>query len=616
MTLRSRRIVMIIDAVLAVFTLWLAVSLKNEEWFIVPLSSAPLVIAAPVLTVTVLSMFGVYRAIDHHLQSAQLLMFAKAFGLYGLLFLMLCIVLYPTGVPRSVGVIQPVLLSLSVIAYRLAGLLWREHVEARVADGPKTRCYVYGAGSAGRLLVHALKHSPFEVIGFIDDAPEKAGRTLEGLPVTTSAALQPSDLMGVEKVMLAMPSLAGHDRERIYGHLSQLGYQVVTVPRLLDLVSGYSQIADLRPLDIEDLLDRPAIKPNPLLIEKLLVDRVVAITGAAGSIGSELARQILDTKPTRLLLIDHSEFLLFELVNELSDWGNRNGSPVEVVPILASVCDPDEMKRVFARHEIQTVFHAAAYKHVHLLEENPSQGLKNNILGTRVIVECCRQFEVANMVLVSTDKAVRPSSVMGLSKRVSELLVQAAAQISQATCFTIVRFGNVLGSNGSVIPIFRKQLAKGGPLTVTSPEVTRFFMTIPEAAQLVIQAGAIARGGEVFILDMGDPVKITALAERTIELAGKTPTFGAPTHPGEVQIVFTGLKSGEKLHEELTLSQQITPTLHPKIFEVMEPRVSWDAIDQGIASAFGDLEQSPRHAVRVLTAIVNTACYHTGVAVE
>jgi FlaA1/EpsC-like NDP-sugar epimerase len=300
------------------------------------------------------------------------------------------------------------------------------------------------------------------------------------------------------------------------------------------------------------------------------------VTGAGGSIGSELCRQIIRLNPSSLVLLDHSEFMLFQIDQELRrSLGEIDCDVprVQVFTILGSTCDREQMDAVFLNHSVNTVFHAAAYKHVHLLEENVSQGVKNNVLGTLELIRCCESFQVDHAVLVSTDKAVRPSSVMGLSKRVSELAIQDAAARPNRTIFSIVRFGNVLGSNGSVIPIFRQQITGGGPVTVTDPEVTRYFMTIPEAASLVIQASALARGGDVFVLDMGDPVKIVSIAERLIKLAGRVPAYEKTQASNTIQVQFIGLKPGEKLHEELTFTDERQPTLHPKIFRVEEPTV-------------------------------------------
>jgi len=565
------------DATIAIFALWLGVSLKNETWFIVPLSSAPLFLAAPLLSVGLLWRAGMYRAIDEHLSTQQILVLGKALALYALIFLALCIVLYPTGVPRSVGVLQPGLMFIGLMVLRLGRVLWVDHVESRIDDDQeRTPVFIYGAGSAGRLLASSLKRSQFCIKAFVDDDPDKVGKTLEGCLVRSAKSLEQADESDAKTILLAMPTLNGEKKERLFDHLNALGYRVTTIPRLSDLVSGRHSIQDIRPLDLEDLLEREPVKPNPMLLEKTIRGKCVLVTGAGGSIGSELCRQIIRLEPSSLVLVDHSEFMLFQIDQELRQMlaaGFNERRTVEIFSALASTCDAREMDAIFSKHSVSTVFHAAAYKHVHLLEENVSQGMRNNIVGTMEIIRCSEKYRVDNVVLISTDKAVRPSSVMGLSKRVAELVVQNAAALSSHTIYSIVRFGNVLGSNGSVIPIFRDQISKGGPVTVTDPEVTRYFMTIPEAASLVIQASALARGGDVFVLDMGDPVKIVSIAERLIKLDGRVPAYEKTQASNAIQVLFTGLKPGEKLHEELTFADERQSTLHPKIFRVEEPMV-------------------------------------------
>lgn len=575
-----------VDATIAVFALWVGVSLKNEAWFAVPLSAAPLFSLAPVLSVALFWHAGLYRAIDHHLESRQLVVLGKTIALYGLIFLTLCIVLYPTGVPRSVGVLQPVLMFIGMIMVRVGRVLWYDHIESRIDDyGVRTPVLIYGAGSAGRLLAVSLKRSHFAIKAFLDDDPKKVGRTLEGCPVMSGKSVGRTDESGVATILLAMPTLGGAEKEAVFDRLTGLGYCVITIPRLSDLASG-SSIQDLRPLDLEDLLEREPVKPNPILLEKNIKDQCVLVTGAGGSIGSELCRQIIRLNPSSLVLLDHSEFMLFQIDHELRrtlEEIDCDGPKVRVFAILGSTCDREQMDAVFSKHSVNTVFHAAAYKHVYLLEGNVSQVVKNNVLGTLELIRCCESYQVDHAVLVSTDKAVRPSSVMGLSKRVSELAIQDAAAKPTRTVFSIVRFGNVLGSNGSVIPIFRQQIKGGGPVTVTDPEVTRYFMTIPEAASLVIQASALASGGDVFVLDMGDPVKIVSIAERLIKLAGRVPAYEETQASNIIQIEFIGLKPGEKLHEELTYTDERQPTLHTKIFRVEEPTVE----SSKLATAFG-----------------------------
>jgi FlaA1/EpsC-like NDP-sugar epimerase len=579
-------LIIIVDATTSVLALWLGVSIKNESWFIVPFSALPLFILAAIALVFFFWLFGIYAEINKQLQVRQILQISKALALYALVFAALCILLYPTGVPRTVGVMQPILALVGVVGVRVLRSTWYEYVESRVDSSvKKTKVFIYGAGSAGRLLSSSLKHTQFFVEAFLDDDEKKIGRTLEGYLVRDGKGLDPAEKTNISTILLAMPTLTGEQRSNLFDRLDSLGYRMVTVPRLVDLASGAKPIADIRPLALEDLLEREPVKPNPMLLEKNVKGLCVLVTGAGGSIGSELCRQIIRLKPSSLVLVDHSEFMLFQIDQELRQMmlaKSDEKPPVEIFSALASTSDSGEMDAIFSKHPVSTVFHAAAYKHVHLLEENIRQGMRNNIVGTMEVIRCSEKYRVDNVVLVSTDKAVRPSSVMGLSKRVAELVIQNAAALSSHALYSIVRFGNVLGSNGSVIPIFRDQISKGGPVTVTDPEVTRYFMTIPEAASLVIQASALAKGGDVFVLEMGEPVKIVSVAERLVKLAGYTPTYGRPETQDQIEIQFVGLKAGEKMHEELTLTDERYPTLHPKVFRVEEPTVASETLERAL----------------------------------
>ena len=381
-----------------------------------------------------------------------------------------------------------------------------------------------------------------------------------------------------------MPSIDRTRRNAILSDLRELQVHVRSLPDLVDLAQGHVTVLDIKELDPDDLLGREPVAPNRQLIEKNILNKVVLISGAGGSIGSELCRQILQVGPKQLLLLDHSEYGLYAIEAELRAHLNSNPQlKTELIPLLGNVRDADRLEGIFTRWSIDTVYHAAAYKHVPLVEHNPSEGLQNNVLGTLNLAQAAKKHRTANFVLISTDKAVRPTNVMGATKRFAELVLQALAnQSDSATCFSMVRFGNVLGSSGSVVPLFREQIRAGGPVTLTHAEVTRYFMTIPEAAQLVIQAGAMAKGGEVFVLDMGQPVKIYDLAKRMVELSGlsvKNPETGL----GDIEIVVSGLRPGEKLYEELLIGENPTSTPHPRIMMAREDFLPWGALEAELA---------------------------------
>jgi FlaA1/EpsC-like NDP-sugar epimerase len=440
-----------------------------------------------------------------------------------------------------------------------------------------------------------------ELLGFIDDDPNKGGRHINGVPVfLPSEAADSVERFGVTDILLALPSTSRQRRNEIIERLRALPVHIRTLPGMADLASGKVQVSNFCELDVEDLLSRDPVPPNHALLARDLSEKVVLVTGAGGSIGSELCRQIIAECPRRLLLIDHSEFALYEthralealLEADLSSSDRRALGAIELVPLLGDVRDYGRMSDICRAFQPDTVYHAAAYKHVPMVEHNPCEGVGNNALGTLRMARAAMENRVASFVLVSTDKAVRPTNVMGASKRVAELILQAlagetmvrfddqaavAGLVRNRTRFTMVRFGNVLGSSGSVVPLFRRQIESGGPITVTHPDVTRYFMTIPEAAQLVLQAGAMGEGGEVFVLDMGQPVRIIELARRMVELSGHAVRYEANPDRG-IEIRITGLRPGEKLYEELLIGDNPSPTAHPRIMKAREGFRPWDEL--------------------------------------
>ncbi|NQW81665.1 MAG: polysaccharide biosynthesis protein [Polaromonas sp.] len=589
-------VVMALDIVLSLVATSLAFSLRldslhwpeGSQWWVYAL--------APALALPVFIRFGLYRAIFRYTGQAALAATTKAVGVYGvLLFAVLLFVGWP-GVPRSLGVLQPLLFLMLVGGSRAAARFWLLNQEQQ--RQPSGRLLIYGAGTAGVQTAAAMGISgQFKLLGFIDDDAHKVGRSVNGVQVYAQAeAAALVETMAVTDILLAVPSATRGRRKAIIEALRALPVHIRTLPALGDLASGRVTVQDFKDLDIEDLLGRDPVPPNTELLARKLAGKVVLVSGAGGSIGSELCRQILAEKPRQLLLLDHNEFGLYSIHQELQALCVAGNLAVELHPLLGSVAQVRRLQEICGAYRPNVVYHAAAYKHVPLVESNPAEGVYNNVFGTLNMALAARDCGASHFVLVSTDKAVRPTNVMGATKRMAELVLQSLAnQTSEGlTTFCMVRFGNVLGSSGSVVPLFRQQLAQGGPITVTHAEVTRYFMTIPEAAQLVLQAGAMATGGDVFVLDMGEPVKILDLAQRMVELSGLR-VRNAEQPDGDIEIVVTGLRPGEKLYEELLIGDNPTPTAHPRIMKAHEDCLSWDALTAQLntlkkATADGDVD--------------------------
>jgi len=575
----KRALAVSVDVTLCVLAVWVALYLRLEVWLRLEMPYLWAVIGSVPIAIPLFARFGLYRAIFRYAGWNAMLSLGQAMALYGLFYATVFTAISVPGVPRSVGVIQPLLLFIFVGLSRLFVRAWLGGLYRKVlARKELPGVLIYGAGSAGRQLAAALARSgEHRLLGFIDDDPALQGNSLDGrnvYPPTGLHALVAA--IGATDVLLALPSTTQKRRREILESLRTLPLHVRTLPGMSDLASGRVNLSDLRELDIEDLLGREAVTPDAALLDKLIRDRVVAVTGAGGSIGSELCRQIAALQPHTLLLIEQSEYALYAIHQELLR--QLDTDAIEIVPLLASVQDEERMRQILRAWQPHTLYHAAAYKHVPLVEHNAVQGLRNNVWGTWVTARAALDAGVHHMVLISTDKAVRPTNIMGASKRLAELVLQALAEARQgATTFSMVRFGNVLGSSGSVVPLFRHQIAAGGPVTVTHPDITRFFMTIPEAAQLVIQAGAMAEGGDVFVLDMGEPVRIMDLAQRMIELSGLQ--LKNEQQPwGQIAIEITGLRPGEKLYEELLIGDNPLPTQHPRILRAQEARLPADTL--------------------------------------
>ena len=572
---RKRLVVMTLDSALAVIAVWLAFTLRLDEAHRPVGAEWVAYLASPMLVIAVFARMGLYRAMFRHTGMAVISATGKAIATYGILFAPLIWSLFLwVGVPRSLLVLQPLILLALVATSRTAGSRWF----ASQGNANGKRLLIYGAGRAGAQTAAALAGThQYHLLGFLDDDAAKVGRSINGVPVYPPVeAGRLVQKLAVSDVLLALPSVTRARRNGIIGQLQSLPVRIRSLPGLDDLASGRVTLDDFRDLDVDDLLGREPVAPRPELLARSLAKNVVLVTGAGGSIGSELCRQIVREDPAELLLVEHSEFALYRVHQELAGLVARNALGVRLVPLLANVCNAERIAAICRLHGPTTIFHAAAYKHVPMVEGNPGEGIINNVQGTLTLALAAIETKVARFVLVSTDKAVRPTNVMGATKRIAEMMLQslAADAASAHTCFSMVRFGNVLGSSGSVVPLFRSQIAQGGPLTVTHPDVTRYFMTIPEAAQLVLHAGAMATGGDLFVLDMGSPIRILDLAKRIIGLSGRT-VRDEQRPMGDISIEFTGLRPGEKLYEELLIGENPLPTEHPRIIRAREEFLAW-----------------------------------------
>jgi FlaA1/EpsC-like NDP-sugar epimerase len=577
--LAKRFVVLTVDLGLCILTVWLAYYLRLGEFVSLSGNALWTVGASIGLALPIFIVLGLYRAIFRYSGWPALLAVARAIGIYGLLYASIFTAIGVSGVPRTVGIIQPILLLLFVGSSRALARVWLgNQYESILKRASRPKVLVYGAGTTGQQLVAAMANShEMQVVGFLDDNDRLHGNLLNGQPI-----YNPTDLVNlvtsltISNVLLAMPSLSRKRRNEILAQIRTARVAVRTLPSMTDLAQGKVSISDLRELDIDDLLGRESVMPNYILLAMNVRIKVVMVTGAGGSIGSEICRQILAVGPSKLLLIEQNEFALYAIHQELED--KLAGRDIVLVPLLASVQDSDRMREIMSTWHPDTVYHAAAYKHVPLVEHNPAEGIKNNVLGTLRTAQAAVENGVSDFVLISTDKAVRPTNLMGASKRLAEMVLQALAATNSGTKFSMVRFGNVLGSSGSVVPKFRQQIRDGGPITLTHPDITRYFMTIPEASQLVIQAGAMAKGGDVFVLDMCQSVKIMDLARRMIELSGLT-VKDEQNPDGDIEIEISGLRPGEKLYEELLIGDNPKPTTHARIMKANEEFILWAELE-------------------------------------
>lgn len=600
----KKSVFLISDLTFCLVTTWLAFSLRFDS----PAQlSHGLILATAVsmlIAVPVFISFHLYRAIFRYTGWFAALSLIKAISLYGIIYAILFLLIGIEGVPRSIGILQPLLLFVGVGLSRLGiKFLLNNFTVKGEASRQQGVALIYGAGSAGRQLASGLRQGlEIKPIGFIDDDCRLWGGVINGMPVYS-----PKEAPGlieargdITDVLLAMPSASRMRQKEILTTLSNLPIHVRILPGLSDLANGIVMVENIREVEIEDVLGRDPVEASVDLLPKNIVDKVVLVTGAGGSIGSELCRQILDQKPKILVLFELNEFSLYAIERELK----LLHVELQIIPVLGSVLDGNKLSRLCRQLRVNTLFHAAAYKHVPMIEMNPAAGVWNNVFGTLRAVDAASRSGVETFVLISTDKAVRPTNVMGCSKRLAELVLQAKSMKQdpmglRPTKLTMVRFGNVLGSSGSVIPIFREQIKNGGPVTVTHPEIIRYFMTIPEAAQLVIQASALGKGGDVMVLDMGEPIKIVDLAKRMIRLSGFS-CKDSENPDGDIEIQFTGLRPGEKLYEELLIGDNTFPTVNTRIMRAAEYALSWSNLESILAELEVAVRMEDAGAIRGL----------------
>ncbi len=591
----KRLIVLGVDLLLLPLALWASFSLRLGELYVPVDKVNYLFLVLPLIAVPIFGRFGLYRAIIRYIGFKAMWAVVQAVSLYTLVWGVLVLLSGIVGVPRSVLLINWLVTILLIGGSRAVARWWLSgsFKPAATAVGKK-KVIIYGAGSAGIQIANALASSAgFNPVAFIDDSHSLQRNYIQGLRIHPFSKISSLiEKFEVDQVLLAMPSIARSRRREIITMLEPYPVHVMILPGMDDLASGKVKVDDVREIGERDLLGRDPVEPDLGLLHANVKGKAVLVTGAGGSIGSELCRQILKIKPKTLVLYERGEPALYAIENELIELAQRfypesDSFPENIIPILASITTQSRLESVCASYGVQTIYHAAAYKHVPMVEKNPLEAIRNNVVGTFRVAAAAINTNVETFVLISTDKAVRPTNTMGASKRFAELILQGhASREGTRTRFTMVRFGNVLESSGSVVPLFREQIKNGGPVTVTDPKIIRYFMTIPEAAQLVIQAGAMGQGGEVFVLDMGEPVKILDLARRMIRLSGfEIKTEKNPD--GDIEITYTGLRPGEKLYEELLIGENVKPTQHDLIMSADEDHLPWSQIESYV-EMFGE----------------------------
>ena len=590
----KRAIVFCLDGILAFLAVWFAFYLRigsfitlwdrvNEHY------ALPACIISILLSLSIFINFRLYHTIFRYSGVYAFIKIAKAISVYAFFYFLIFTLIGINGVPRTIGIIQPIIFFIFISSSRLAALYFLGDMYIKeLNENKKTRALIYGTGKAGRQLMTSLmNNSTINVLGFLDQDPKFHGNQINNLTIYDPEAIQ--DIIAekkIDEILLALPDNSPSIKNSILQTINNTNIQIRTIPSYTDLIEGKITINNIRPLSIEDVLGRDRVMPNSHLMKHDIKNKSVLVTGAGGSIGKELCHQILLQKPKKLILFDHSEFAIYTIFEELKKQSLKIKSTTKIISYLGSIIDKKLIKIVLRETKPQTIFHAAAYKHVPLLEENILEGVKNNVMGTLFLSQEAIYAKVKKLTLISTDKAVRPTSIMGSTKRIAEMILQALSTKQNNTIFTMVRFGNVLDSSGSVVPLFKSQIKSGGPITITHKKMTRYFMTISEAAQLVIQASAMTKkapengqASPIYLLDMGDPVKIHTLAKLMIELSGLT-VFNKTTGKGDIEIKTIGIRPGEKLHEELLIVNNTSETSHPKIKYANEYFLDWDKLSK------------------------------------
>ncbi|MBB1369928.1 nucleoside-diphosphate sugar epimerase/dehydratase [Pseudoalteromonas sp. SR45-4] len=601
---QKRVVSLFIDSIFITVAFWLALLFRLDSIQIFSNIHNWILLSA-LLPLSLLSFvkLGLYRAVLRYMNTQAL--WAILTGvIFSTLYLVAFSFFLNAPIPRTVPFIYASFCILFVGGARLTV----RAVVGKITMRKKEGVIIYGAGSAGRQLATALANGPeFSPIAFIDDDPKKHSALIQGICVYSPSQIgNIAKQKCVNKILLALPSAKRSRRKEILNAIEKFKLQVMTIPGMADIVSGKTSVEEIKEVDIDDLLGRDSVKPRESLMAANIQNKVVMVTGAGGSIGSELCRQIIKNKPKKLVLFELSEFALYAIEKELSEYCKLIDSSLEILPILGSIQNKKLVSSTFSTFKVQTIYHAAAYKHVPLVEHNVIEGVRNNVFGTYNVATAAIETKVETFVLISTDKAVRPTNIMGTTKRMAELVLQSLSDIQNTTRFTMVRFGNVLGSSGSVVPLFRKQIKQGGPITLTHQDITRYFMTIPEAAQLVIQAGAMGVGGDVFVLDMGEPVKIKDLATKMVHLSGlEVKTEKHIT--GDIEIKCTGLRPGEKLFEELLIGDNVVGTDHSRILSALEIKMPWCELEPFLDQLKLACDQSEHPQIRKLLLKAPTA---------
>ena len=602
-----------VDSMLLVSILLASFSIRLGYWYFPQDDLIWVVLGAPVVASIIFVRFGLYRAVIRYIGFKALWTVVQAVSLYALVWGVIGFMVAVDGIPRSVILINWMLSLLAIGGVRIAArFLLSNNVKFSIfnfefngngngngnGNSNERRVLVYGAGDAGVQLIGALAHSDeYHPVGLIDDSKELQGRYISGLSVYSVDAIEKLIIkLKVDEILIAMPSASRAKRLAIISTLEPYPVHVRMLPGVAELAQGKVSVGDLREVSIKDLLGRDLVEANKDLLGKNITDKVVVVTGAGGSIGSELCRQIVFLEPKALILFEMSELALYTIEKELSNIGIYS---LDIYPILGSVNNKARLDNVFKQFDVDTIYHAAAYKHVPMVEFNNTEGVANNIFGTLNCAQAAIDASVETFVLISTDKAVRPTNTMGATKRSAELVLQALSAKQSGTKFSMVRFGNVLGSSGSVIPLFKQQIKAGGPITVTDKDIIRYFMTISEAVELVIQAGAMGTGGDVFVLDMGEPVRIHDLAVKMIHLSGLE--VKDESHPdGDIEIKYTGLRAGEKLYEELLIGDNVSETDNPLIMRAQEEMLAWDELKLVLDELNGAIESCDHEKLRKL----------------